>query len=59
MKSRSVVALHKDVGVFHQLQGVAVHIVKQFINGKINFMHRGGKYIKPTEVFGPGVFYQQ
>ncbi|MGM9735469.1 MAG: hypothetical protein ACI3ZL_03555 [Candidatus Cryptobacteroides sp.] len=26
---------------------------------KINFMHRGGKYIKPTEVFGPGVFYQQ
>ena len=27
--------------------------------GKINFMHRGGKYIKPTEVFGPGVFYQQ
>ena len=24
--------------------------------GKINFMHRGGKYIKPTEVFGPGIF---
>ena len=27
--------------------------------GKINFMHRGGKYIKPTEVFGPGIFYTQ
>ena len=26
---------------------------------KITFMYRGGKYIKPTEVFGPGVFYQQ
>ena len=26
---------------------------------EVNFMHRGGKYIKPTEVFGPGVFYQQ
>ena len=26
---------------------------------EIHFMHRGGKYIKPTEVFGPGVFYQQ
>ena len=26
---------------------------------EIYFMHRGGKYIKPTEVFGPGVFYQQ
>ena len=24
---------------------------------KINFMHRGGKYIKPTEVFGPGIQY--
>lgn len=26
---------------------------------ELYFMHRGGKYIKPTEVFGPGVFYQQ
>ena len=26
---------------------------------EIHFMHRGGKYIKPSEVFGPGVFYQQ
>ena len=26
---------------------------------ELHFMHRGGKYIKPTEVFGPGVFYQQ
>ena len=26
---------------------------------ELQFMHRGGKYIKPTEVFGPGVFYQQ
>ena len=26
---------------------------------EISFMHRGGKYIKPTEVFGPGIFYQQ
>ena len=25
----------------------------------INFNHRGGAYIKPTEVFGPGIFYQQ
>lgn len=25
----------------------------------INFNHRGGTYIKPTEVFGPGIFYQQ
>ena len=24
---------------------------------QIRFMHRGGKYIKPTEVFGPGVCY--
>lgn len=26
---------------------------------EIHFMHWGGKYIKHTEVFGPGVFYQQ
>jgi hypothetical protein len=26
---------------------------------ELHFMHRGGKYIKQTEVFGPGVFYQQ
>ena len=26
---------------------------------ELHFMHRGGKYIKPTEVFGPDVFYQQ
>ena len=26
---------------------------------ELHFMHRGGKYIKPTEVFGPGIFYQQ
>ena len=26
---------------------------------ELHFMHRGGKYVKPTEVFGPGVFYQQ
>lgn len=25
----------------------------------IHFMHRGGAYIKPTEVFGPGIFFQQ
>lgn len=25
----------------------------------INFNHRGGAYIKPTKVFGPGIFYQQ
>ena len=25
----------------------------------INFNHRGGAYIKRTEVFGPGIFYQQ
>ena len=25
----------------------------------INFNHRGGAYIKPTEVFGPGIFFQQ
>lgn len=25
----------------------------------INFNHRGGAYIKPTEVFGPGIFYKQ
>ena len=24
---------------------------------EIHFMHRGGKYIKPTEVFGPGITY--
>ena len=24
---------------------------------EIHFMHRGGKYIKPTEVFGPGIQY--
>ena len=23
----------------------------------LHFMHRGGKYVKPSEVFGPGVFY--
>jgi len=29
-----------------------------FYNGpQILFMHRGGHYTKPTEVFGPGVFY--
>lgn len=26
---------------------------------EIHFMHRGGKYVKPTEVFGPGIFYTQ
>ena len=26
---------------------------------ELHFMHRGGKYIIPTEVFGPGIFYQQ
>ena len=26
---------------------------------ELHFMHRGGKYIKPTEVFGPGIFYTQ
>ena len=26
---------------------------------ELHFMHRGGKYIKPTEVFGSGIFYQQ
>lgn len=25
--------------------------------GEIHFMHRGGKYIKPSEVFGPGITY--
>jgi len=26
---------------------------------EINFQYRGGKYVKPTEVFGPGIFYEQ
>lgn len=26
---------------------------------KISFMHRGGKYVLPSVVFGPGVFYEQ
>lgn len=26
---------------------------------ELHFMHRGGKYVKPTEVFGPGIFYTQ
>ena len=26
---------------------------------ELHFMHRGGRYIKPSEVFGPGIFYQQ
>lgn len=25
--------------------------------GEMTFAHRGGKYVVPTEVFGPGVFY--
>ena len=26
---------------------------------EINFQYRGGKYVKPSEVFGPGIFYEQ
>ena len=26
---------------------------------EVNFQYRGGKYVKPTEVFGPGIFYEQ
>ena len=40
-------------------QSYQIQTINWTPNGKINFMHRGGKYIKPTEVFGPGVFYQQ
>ena len=41
-------------------QSYQIQLTNSFGNtGKIRFMHRGGKYIKPTEVFGPGVFYQQ
>ena len=26
---------------------------------EINFQYRGGNYVKPSEVFGPGIFYEQ
>ena len=38
-------------------QSYEIQGINQFTGTKINFMHRGGKYIQPTEVFGPGIAY--
>ena len=54
-------ALARGMGEDGSLHPQSYQIQSSVWNHKteINFMHRGGKYIKPTEVFGPGVFYQQ
>lgn len=38
-------------------QSYEIQTTNGYSETKIRFMHRGGKYIKPTEVFGPGVCY--
>lgn len=38
-------------------QSYEIQSVNYSYETQIRFMHRGGKYIKPTEVFGPGVCY--
>ena len=38
-------------------QSYEIQAINYSSETKINFMHRGGKYIKPTEVFGPGIQY--
>ncbi len=38
-------------------QSFQVQTMNRSGKGQIAFMHRGGKYIKPTEVFGTGVLY--
>ena len=38
-------------------QSYEIQSVNYTSETQIRFMHRGGKYIKPTEVFGPGVCY--
>ena len=38
-------------------QSYEIQSVNYSSNTEIHFMHRGGKYIKPTEVFGPGIQY--
>ncbi len=54
-------ALARGMGEDGSLHPQSYHIQTMNWNRKteIHFMHRGGKYIKPTEVFGPGVFCQQ
>lgn len=38
-------------------QSYQVETVNSNNKGQINFMHRGGRYIKPSEVFGTGTLY--
>ncbi|MGN1210590.1 MAG: hypothetical protein ACI4TM_02815, partial [Candidatus Cryptobacteroides sp.] len=54
-------ALARGMGEDGSIHPQSYQIQTRNSDGKtiINYMHRGGKYIKPTEVFGPGVFYQQ
>ena len=52
-------ALARGMGEDGSLHPQSYQIQTTNWNREIHFMHRGGKYIKPTEVFGPGVFYQQ
>ena len=54
-------ALARGMGEDGSIHPQSYQIQTRNSDGKtiISYMHRGGKYIKPTEVFGPGVFYQQ
>ena len=38
-------------------QSYEIQSINYYSGTEIHFMHRGGKYIKPTEVFGPGIQY--
>lgn len=38
-------------------QSYEIQSINYSSSTEIHFMHRGGKYIKPTEVFGPGIQY--
>ena len=54
-------ALARGMGENGDLHPQSYQIQSSIWRGKteLHFMHRGGKYIKPSEVFGPGVFYKQ
>ena len=40
-------------------QSYQIQAINRGQKTEINFQYRGGKYVKPTEVFGPGIFYEQ
>lgn len=40
-------------------QSYQIQAINRGQKTEINFQYRGGKYVKPTEVFGPGIYYEQ